>query len=77
VQVKAGPQQKSPPEFSIPPQPRREHVWAARRMVGWSVFAAFDVAFLAYLVTLSAWWFLLPVVTFVFAQLFVGRRSKM
>jgi hypothetical protein len=32
-----------------------------------SVFIAFDVAFLGYLLTLSPWWFLLPVLTFALA----------
>jgi hypothetical protein len=60
----------------MPPQRRPDHVWAARRMVGWTVLFGFDVAFLAYLLTLSAWWFLLPVIVFVFAQLFVRRQTK-
>ena len=63
-------EQKSPPVFSMPPRRRLEHVWAARRLLGWAVFIGFDVAGLAYLLTLSAWWFLLPVVAFVFTWRF-------
>ena len=59
------PDQKSPPVFSMPPRGHLEHVWAARRMLGLAVFIAVDVAFLAYLLTFSAWWFLLPFVAFV------------
>jgi hypothetical protein len=64
------PEQKSPPEFSMPPLRRLEHVWAARRMLGLTVFIAVDVAFLAYLLTFSVWWFLLPFVAFVFTWRF-------
>ena len=64
------PDQKSPPVFSMPPRRHEEHVWAARRMLGLAVFIAIDVAFLAYLLTLSTWWFLLPFVAFVFTWRF-------
>jgi hypothetical protein len=58
-----------------------ERYWAART-IAISVFVAFDVAFLGYLLTFSPWWFLVPVFTFALAWRhcyrvwpFVGARE--
>ena len=47
--------------------PAQDSRWEARRTIGYSVFVAVDVAFLGYLLTLSPWWALVPVITFVVA----------
>jgi hypothetical protein len=57
------------PDSLIPASLRSDDTlrWRARRSIGIAVFVAVDIAFLAYLLTLSSWVFLAPLATFVVA----------